>query len=202
MLALSVRQPWAWAIARGHKTVENRGWDTRFRGTLAIHSSLRVDLESSERPTIRAAGWDPADPVAAIGGIVAVVTLVGVCTAAMQGSLWAGPRPGPGSGPGSVSGPASGRAGSGPGGACECGAWANAGEYHWQLGDPRPLPRPVMVLGEADLWELPPAVAAEVTALLAAAGPGALSDMPVGADHGIRAGQRPAPRSSRIRATM
>jgi hypothetical protein len=54
MLALSVCQPWAWAM----------------------------DLDSSERPTIRAAGWDPGDPVAAIGGIVAVVSLVGVCAAA------------------------------------------------------------------------------------------------------------------------
>ena len=54
MLALSVRQPWAWAIARGHKVIENRDWDTRFRGTLAIHASLSVDLDSSERPTIRA----------------------------------------------------------------------------------------------------------------------------------------------------
>jgi hypothetical protein len=162
MLALSVRQPWAWAIARGYKTVENRDWDTRFRGTLAIHSSLRVDLESFERPTIRAAGWDPADPVAAIGGIVAVVRLLCVCTGAMPGSLWSGSAPGPG--PGS----APGWAGSGPGGACECGAWANQGEYHWQLGEPRPLPRPVMAVGETGLWELPPAVAAEVTSLLAA----------------------------------
>jgi hypothetical protein len=161
MLALSVRQPWAWAIARGHKVIENRDWDTRFRGTLAIHALLRVDLDSSERPTIRAAGWDPADPVAAIGGIVAVVRLVGVCAAARPGSLWSGAKPGPGSGPG--------WAGSGSGGVCGCGAWANAGEYHWQLADPRPLPRPVMAVGEAGMWELPPAVAAEVTRLAAAA---------------------------------
>ena len=169
MLALSVRQPWAWAIARGHKVIENRDWDTRFRGTLAIHASLSVDLDSSERPTIRAAGWDPADPVAAIGGIVAVVRLVGVCAAAMPGSVWSGSRPGagPGAGPGSGSGPE--RAGSGSYGVCGCGAWANAREYHWQLGDPRPLPRPVMAVGEAGMWELPPAVAAEVTRLAAAA---------------------------------
>jgi ASCH domain len=162
MLALSVRQPWAWAIARGHKVIENRDWDTRFRGTLAIHASLRVDLDSSERPTIRAAGWDPGDPVAAIGGIVAVVRLVGVCAAARPGPAWPEARPGPGSGPGC--------AGPEPFGVCGCGAWANPGEFHWQLGDPRPLPRPVMAVGEAGMWELPPAVAAEVTRLARHAG--------------------------------
>jgi hypothetical protein len=100
MLALSVRQPWAWAIGRGHKRVGNRDWDTRFRGTLAIHASLSVDLDSAERPIVRSAGWDPGDPMAAIGGIVAVVSLVGVCAAAMPGSLWSGSGPVPGLGGG------------------------------------------------------------------------------------------------------
>jgi hypothetical protein len=37
--ALSVRQPWAWAILHGGKTVENRTWTTRHRGPLVIHAS-------------------------------------------------------------------------------------------------------------------------------------------------------------------
>jgi hypothetical protein len=36
---LSIRQPWAWAIASGHKKVENRRWDTRYRGPVYIHAS-------------------------------------------------------------------------------------------------------------------------------------------------------------------
>lgn len=35
---LSVRQPWAWVIMAGFKSIENRCWDNRFRGTLAIHA--------------------------------------------------------------------------------------------------------------------------------------------------------------------
>ncbi|MGY2053265.1 ASCH domain-containing protein [Methylobacterium sp. JK268] len=37
--ALSVRQPWAWAIVGGCKDVENRDWSTRFRGPVLIHAS-------------------------------------------------------------------------------------------------------------------------------------------------------------------
>ena len=75
MQVLSVRQPWAWAIARGHKTIVNRGRDTGLRGEVAVHSSLRVDLEAFDDAVIRSANWDPEDPEAAIGGIVAVVRL-------------------------------------------------------------------------------------------------------------------------------
>jgi ASCH domain len=32
-VALSVRQPWAWAIVSGYKDVENRSWPTNYRGT-------------------------------------------------------------------------------------------------------------------------------------------------------------------------
>jgi len=42
--ALSVRQPWAWAIVHGHKPVENRDWrkpnpGLSFRGEFAVHAS-------------------------------------------------------------------------------------------------------------------------------------------------------------------
>ena len=39
MKALTVHQPWAWAIINGRKRVENRNWSTRVRGRIAIHSS-------------------------------------------------------------------------------------------------------------------------------------------------------------------
>jgi hypothetical protein len=133
---LSVRQPWAWAIARGRKTVENRTWSTSYRGPLAIHTPMRVDLDACASPLIRTAGWDPDDPVAAIGGIVAVVHLADVCTVSPSGH------------------------------GCDCGEWATVGCYHWLIADARPLPRPVMALGQLGLWEPAPApaVLAEVTA--------------------------------------
>jgi hypothetical protein len=37
--ALSIRQPWAWLIANGYKTIENRSWSTKFRGEFFIHAS-------------------------------------------------------------------------------------------------------------------------------------------------------------------
>ena len=89
MRAVSVRQPWAWAIARGHQPVLNRAADTGYRGPVAIYASFRVDLESFESDVVRqaaSAAWDPADPAAAIGGIVAVVSLAGVCAAAASGA--------------------------------------------------------------------------------------------------------------------
>jgi hypothetical protein len=158
---LSVPQPWAWAIARGRKPVENREWAPTYRGDLAIYAPVRVDLRASENPLISFAGWDPGDPAAAMGGIVAVVTLAGVCSAAMAGE------------------------------GCDCGEWAQPNAYHWRLTDPQPLVRPVASIGRSGriadgiparaishpdlggedypsgqgrLWEAGPTVVAEVTA--------------------------------------
>lgn len=44
-LAISVRQPWAWAIVWGGKFIENRGWDTPYRGELFIHASAQMQLQ-------------------------------------------------------------------------------------------------------------------------------------------------------------
>lgn len=41
--ALTIRQPWAAAIAHADKRVENRTWPTSYRGTLLIHASKTVD---------------------------------------------------------------------------------------------------------------------------------------------------------------
>lgn len=39
MKALSIRQPWAWAILHAQKDIENRDWYTSFRGQFAIHAA-------------------------------------------------------------------------------------------------------------------------------------------------------------------
>src|SRR5260370_3933561 len=130
MQALSVPQPWAWGIARGRKAHVNQAADTCYRGPLAIYASRRADTAHVRNQGYGEANGDSADPVAAIGGIVAVVRLVGVCTAGMSG------RP------------------------CGCGRWAFAGTYHWQVADPPPLRMPVPALGQPRLWGLGPAVAA------------------------------------------
>lgn len=43
MKALSIQQPWAWAILHG-KPVENRTWPTRFTGQFLIHTGKKFDL--------------------------------------------------------------------------------------------------------------------------------------------------------------
>lgn len=45
MKALSIQQPWAWLIAEGYKSVENRSWDTTYRGEFLIHAGKTIDYE-------------------------------------------------------------------------------------------------------------------------------------------------------------
>jgi hypothetical protein len=40
MKALTVRQPWAWAIVHAGKDIENRSWRTHYRGPLLIHAAV------------------------------------------------------------------------------------------------------------------------------------------------------------------
>lgn len=41
-IALSIRQPWAWAIINAGKDIENRDWSTKFRGPVCIHAAKRM----------------------------------------------------------------------------------------------------------------------------------------------------------------
>jgi hypothetical protein len=41
--ALSLRQPWLWAILFAGKTVENRIWRTEYRGRIRLHASKTWD---------------------------------------------------------------------------------------------------------------------------------------------------------------
>ena len=43
MKVLSLRQPWAWLVANGHKVIETRTWNTKYRGPLLIHASVKMD---------------------------------------------------------------------------------------------------------------------------------------------------------------
>jgi hypothetical protein len=45
MLALSIRQPWAWMILHGGKDVENRDWPTKVRGRVLIHAAKTMTAE-------------------------------------------------------------------------------------------------------------------------------------------------------------
>jgi hypothetical protein len=42
MKVIVIRQPWAWLIVHGFKDIENRSWNTRYRGTLLIQASAAL----------------------------------------------------------------------------------------------------------------------------------------------------------------
>lgn len=43
MKAISIQQPWAWAIFNAGKDIENRTWKTNFRGKILIHAGKKID---------------------------------------------------------------------------------------------------------------------------------------------------------------
>lgn len=62
--ALTVRQPWASFIAEGIKRYETRGWETSYRGRIAIHAGKRR------------ADW-VATPLP-LGAVIAIATIVDI----------------------------------------------------------------------------------------------------------------------------
>lgn len=50
---ISVRQPWAWLIVEGHKDIENRTQNTRYRGEVLIHASKQFHIAMDDRETLR-----------------------------------------------------------------------------------------------------------------------------------------------------
>jgi hypothetical protein len=86
MIALSIRQPWAWLILYAGKDIENRDWKTPYRGPSLIHASKSatkqdyqdaIDFINSrlDHPIIEVPPIDQFDR----GGIVGMVDIVG-CT--------------------------------------------------------------------------------------------------------------------------
>lgn len=45
MKALTIRQPWLWAITHAGKRVENRTWPTTYRGPIALHAASRFTMQ-------------------------------------------------------------------------------------------------------------------------------------------------------------
>lgn len=89
MKALSVRQPWAWAIVHAGKDVENRTWGTRYRGPLLIHASTNYDRAG--KAWIRDELGIEVPPDLPRGGIIGRVQLVG-CTQASDSPWFQGPN--------------------------------------------------------------------------------------------------------------
>jgi hypothetical protein len=84
MKALSIRQPWAWAIVAGWKPIENRTWQTHYRGPLLIHAGQRNDPAGFE--FLESLGIDVPDELLR-GGVIGRVELTDITTA--HRSRWA-----------------------------------------------------------------------------------------------------------------
>lgn len=93
MRALSIRQPFAWAIVHCGKDVENRTWETLFRGPVLIHAgktwhSFRPsDLEAE----MRSGGMNLTVPrELPRGGIIGMAEIVG-CVRRSESPWFSGP---------------------------------------------------------------------------------------------------------------
>lgn len=77
MKAISLWQPWASAIALGHKRIETRHWLTSYRGLIAIHAAKRWTADEREfHSAEHRAGRLPAH--LPLGAVVAIANLVAI----------------------------------------------------------------------------------------------------------------------------
>lgn len=144
--ALTVRQPWAWALVEGHKRVENRSWAPG-PGTLkpgdrfVIHAGMKdftdADAAQVRSSVARSRGRDVELGIGGVslpaklprGALVGLVTFVGVVASRAQlepGQTvwWVGPKA-------------------------------------WLVSNPRPL-QPISASGAQGLWEVPGELAFQV----------------------------------------
>lgn len=92
MKALSIRQPWAWLIIHGGKNIENRTWNTKFRGRFLVHSANKPALNRKEFLAFLNFWMIPADALE-FGGIIGSVELVDVIqTNNIRSNWWLGPH--------------------------------------------------------------------------------------------------------------
>lgn len=115
-MAVSLFQPWPWAVIYLNKNVENRTWATKYRGPILLHAGLRFRPAEVRENMLRCIGLASLGVIqtlkdsftvehlkAQTGGIVGMVTIKD-CVA------------------GSPS------------------IWAEDGLVHWLLDEPKPLP--------------------------------------------------------------
>lgn len=128
MKAISLWQPWASAIALGHKRVETRHWTTKYRGPIAICAARRWLPDQREFAAVeRTLGRLPAR--LPFGAIVAVAQLVDVrSTDELKPEVSAIER-----------------------------LYGNyePGRFGWLLEDIEPLEEPIPVLGRQGLFNVP-----------------------------------------------
>lgn len=126
MKALTVKQPWAWAIATGEKTVENRSRNTQHRGLVAIHAGLAWSARGGSDARIvelaRTHGQPLAGDTYERGAIIAIANIVDAHPESGCCAPW-GDR-----------------------------EYDGKPVWHWVLEDAKPLDRPFPCRGALGLW--------------------------------------------------
>lgn len=170
MMSLTVQQPWAWSILFAGKDVENRPQNLAktYRGPLAIHAGLTMDLPAFAHPGINRA-WDKfrrEHPGPGIVGPLRVDSLY-LDTGRILGVVDV--------------------VGSHQAGDCHkrinemtlgeaeplvidvlCSSWADFDRYHIELANPRPLTVPLVYRGHQGIRPVPANVQREILARIPA----------------------------------
>lgn len=91
MKALSIKQPWAFAILRKGKDIENRTWKTDIRGEFYVHAAKSIDKNAPQE--LLQQWFDAAqagDVAASLGGVLGTVEITG-CYTQYDSRWWQGP---------------------------------------------------------------------------------------------------------------
>ena len=90
--AISIRQPWAWLITNGFKTVENRTRRWHYTGRLFIHASGTFTHADRHACEIFCGGigfdWRQIPDILPTGGIVGSVDLINCVEGVWPGDDW------------------------------------------------------------------------------------------------------------------
>jgi hypothetical protein len=97
MKALTIRHPWVDLILAGTKTVEVRGWATRYRGPLLLHAAHQFGIAEREAASRFRVALPEAEARGAIVGIAELVDCRPIlrqdwkkaCLPPLEGKLWA-----------------------------------------------------------------------------------------------------------------
>jgi hypothetical protein len=126
--AITVRQPWAWAIVYGGKDVENRGrrapWDTAVGERLAIHAAKGCDEDDLQdvAALMGPVSWEDTEYLDFRGAVIGTALLAGVHHSTTCRN--------------------------------RCSRWAQPDQWHLELTDVVPIVQPVPARGALGLWLL------------------------------------------------
>ena len=157
MRAITIRQPWAWAVIHAGKTVENRSRNIAggYRGPVAIHASKRDDLSAFIASNVLCEAVERYLPRRTRGGlvdmrepwllnhgmIIGVADLVDVHYVDGHSERWDAEAERN----------------------TTCSPWAHHGPiWHLVFTNPRPLAHPIPARGQLGLWTLPDDVEQEI----------------------------------------